>query len=263
MAKSVESTFAYYSGTFPDAVSVNSTGPSTSDGTEVIKSMIDNWLFGPQQALLDYAGLTPDEVVESATASQTLEALRLIFGPAGTVVEWHLDDDPATVGARFIILQGQGVLVASYPDLTTNTYVGDSANPTAPAYYRATDAAGTSRSTTGAYLILPDRRGVVPSGIGTQDINGRTKTGPSLLGSLGEDQTQAWQLGTEEDLTGARDYWAYAGNRDRVGDSSSSSGFTNFLARTTGQGDSRMFKAMNDGTNGDPRQGLETKASES
>ncbi len=51
---------------FPNTEGKNATGPSATDGTEFVKAMIDNYMFGPQQALIDYAGLTPDGFAEAA-----------------------------------------------------------------------------------------------------------------------------------------------------------------------------------------------------
>ena len=167
MGLSVENTFSNFAGTFPNATAINSTGPATSDGTEFIAAMINNWMFGWYQNLLSRAGLTPDEVVESSSASQVLEAMQKGFAgmPAGIVLQWHLAQTPGTFGARAIELNGQGILISSYQDLVDNVYVGDGNNATASAYFKATDATGTTRSTSGTYLILPDTRGYVPRGL--------------------------------------------------------------------------------------------------
>jgi len=159
MAIDAAAVFTNFTGAFPDVVSVNSTGPSTTDGTEFVKIMIDNYMFGPQQAILDYANLTPDSVPEAAGASQTIEAIQKGFavGP-GKYVLWGLNDTPATTKDRVILLTNgatQGVLRATYGDLDSSCYVGDGNNATAPYFYHASDAAGTARLTTGAYLILP------------------------------------------------------------------------------------------------------------
>jgi hypothetical protein len=74
------------------------------------------------------------------------------------------------------------------------------------------------------------------------------------------DQFQAWQLGSTADGTGARNYWSYNANRDDLGGSDVAANYSNPRSITTGQGLSNMLKAMNDGTNGDPRTGLETRA---
>ena len=147
---------------FPNNEAVNATGPSTTDGTEFVKTMIDNDMFGPQQALLDYAGLVPSGVAEAAGASQELEAMQKSFSHPGEAVNWYGEDDPAVVGSRVLLLHGQGVQVSVYPELTAAVYVGDVDNPSAPAFYRADDAAGTIRNIVGVYLILPDARNVYP-----------------------------------------------------------------------------------------------------
>jgi hypothetical protein len=92
------------------------------------------------------------------------------FGSApGTIDEWANALDPAVSGHRAILLQGQGVLIASFPDLDAAVYVGDGNNAAVAAgggkFYRASDAAGTTPNIAGPYLILPDARGVVPRGL--------------------------------------------------------------------------------------------------
>ena len=59
---------------FPNNKSVNASGPTATDGTEFVKTMIDNYMFGPQLALLNYAGLIPDGVpVCLSEITRTLE----------------------------------------------------------------------------------------------------------------------------------------------------------------------------------------------
>jgi hypothetical protein len=160
-------TVANTSGAYPDVVSVNCTGPSTTDGTPYLKSVIDD-LWGARQAIMNHAGLTPNAVSEADGASQFLTAIQNITIGPGCVIAWMGDDaDPGTLGRRMIQLNGQGVLVASYPELDAVTWVGVSYNATASSFYRADDAAGTIRNTTGAYLILPDLRGYTIRGLDT------------------------------------------------------------------------------------------------
>jgi hypothetical protein len=161
---------AYTTGISPLVKAQNSTGAATPDGTEFIAELIDDLFMGPMQAVLDYAGLTPNGVTEEAGASQFIEAIGKGFaaGP-GVGGDWWLDDDPATSGHRALLMQGQGVLRASYPDLDDAVYVGDANNAAVAAgggsglsrgaFYHADDAAGLTPNTTGAYLILPDTRG--------------------------------------------------------------------------------------------------------
>jgi len=164
------SAFINRSGSFPNILAVNASGPSATDGTEFVANMINDSMWGIWQMILDRAGLSPNGVVESASNSQIREAIQKGFGGApGLVQEWHLADDPGTSGHRCLLLTGQGVLRANYPELDAACYVGDANNAAVAAaggaYFRANNSDGSSPSITGAYLILPDRRGVVPRGL--------------------------------------------------------------------------------------------------
>lgn len=146
---------------FPDNESVNASGPTATDGTEFVKLMVDNYMFGRQQALLNYANLVPDGVAEKDGTSQEVEAMQNSFGAPGEAVDWYGNNDPATLGHKILILEGQGILVASFPELDAAVYTGDGDNATADAFFHADDAAGVVRNTAGIWLILPDARGVV------------------------------------------------------------------------------------------------------
>lgn len=153
-------TIANTTGAFPSTVSENVTSPSAGDGTPFIKQLID-FTFGFAQALMTAAGLTPSGTTESSTISQILNAIRNISGSPGELVPWFGKKGiiPSSMGIRLLALEGQGVLVSSYTALTDIVYVGDSYNATASSFYRADNSDGTSRNTTGIYLILPDARG--------------------------------------------------------------------------------------------------------
>lgn len=60
----------------------------------------------------------------------------------------------------WVILDGSTLAVLSYQALADHLYCGDSKNATASWGYRATSALSpaTNRSTTGAYIVLPDAR---------------------------------------------------------------------------------------------------------
>lgn len=245
---------------FPNTLAVNVTAPGAGDGTEFVALMVND-IWGRAQALLDYAGLIPDGVTEAPDTAQVLDAIGLGFscGPGTGRIYWK-NDTPAVHGDRLLLLQGQVILIATYPLLVAATYCGDPNNPTAPAFYKTSDAGGTIRNTAGTYFVLPDTRGLSLKNIGDATISGRTKTGPVELGEVQEDQIQGWQLGAEEDTTGARDYWGTALERDvNVGTGGAAANNTRSKYATTLQGDSKMLKAMNDGTNGDPRQGDMTR----
>ncbi len=71
-----------------------------------------------------------------------------------------------------LALNGQIILVNTYPKLVELAYVGDSANADADYCYRCENSSGANRSTTGAYFKLPDASGLVPFGVGTnRDIS--------------------------------------------------------------------------------------------
>jgi len=88
-----------------------------------------------------------------------------------------------------LLLQGQTILIAGYPLLVAACYVGDALNATAPAFYKTSDAGGTTRSTSGAYFVLPNAQAVSLKGVGNQTINTRVKSGPAF-GAVEEDQLE-------------------------------------------------------------------------
>lgn len=65
---------------FPLTAGVNASGGGATDGTEFVKLFIDD-LWGVAQAIMDFAGYTPDAVQESATASQRLQAILKFIKP--------------------------------------------------------------------------------------------------------------------------------------------------------------------------------------
>ena len=183
-------------GVFPNVIGVDASAPSTTDGFEFIANFVNDNNIGADQMILNHAGLTPNGVVESDSASQIKEALWKGFGGRpGQVDHWHLASDPGVTGHRCLFLNGQGILRANYQDLDNAVYVGDADNATADAYYHADDAAGTIRNTTGAYLILLETRGYAPRGLDTAasvDPDGASRT-------LGHLQLDAFQ-GHEHDI---------------------------------------------------------------
>lgn len=160
-----ETTHTNTSGVFPNTLAVNVTTPGAGDGTEFIAAGVnDSWGF--HQALMAYAGLTPDTVTEAPGTSQMVEAMRLSFGHPGEVVLWHGQTDPFTLGLRLLLLEGQGVEIANYSLLDAAVYIGDSNNgdTSYPYYYHSSNSAGTDRVIAGPWLILADMRGVTTRG---------------------------------------------------------------------------------------------------
>jgi len=105
---------------------------------------------------------------------------------------------------------------------------------------------------------VPNFQGVVPKGVGSQTINTRSKSGPSL-GALQEDQFQGWQLGSIADDAGARNYYAKIGNRDTQASGAAQTNEGLIRIGTTFQGVASLVKAVSDGTNGTPRTGTTTQ----
>ena len=156
---------------FPNTEAVNVSTPGAGDGTEFVALLVND-IWGRVQAIMDYAGLTPDGVMEAPGTAQIIEALckGLGVGPGMGVMYWK-NDTPAALGDRVLLLQGQVILIATYPLLAAAVYCGDANNATAPAFYKTSDAGGTTRSTAGTYLVLPDTRGLSLKGVG--DVHGR------------------------------------------------------------------------------------------
>lgn len=175
---------------FPLTEAVNVSAPGAGDGTEFVAALVND-IWGRAQALLDYAGLTPDGVQEAPDTAQILTALSKGYGigPGIGVIYWK-NGTPAANGDRVILLQGQVITIANYPLLAAACYVGDAKNATAPAFYKTSDAGGTTRSTSGTYMKLPDTRAVSLKGVGNQTINTRAKTGPASVGAIIEDTFQ-------------------------------------------------------------------------
>lgn len=66
-------------GAFPDVEGKDATGAGATDGTAFIKQFVDDY-FGARQAVMQEAGLAPNGIQESATASQFLAAMKKIIG---------------------------------------------------------------------------------------------------------------------------------------------------------------------------------------
>lgn len=65
------------SGTFPDVIAQDCSGPGETDGTALIADTMTDY-FGAIQALLSEVGDTPNDSAETDTASQILNALKLL-----------------------------------------------------------------------------------------------------------------------------------------------------------------------------------------
>lgn len=242
---------------FPDTEAVNVSAPGAGDGTEFVALLVND-IWGRAQAIMDYAGLTPNGVMEAPGTAQIIEALckGLGVGPGMGVIYWK-NDTPAALGDRVLLLQGQVILIATYPLLAAAVYCGDANNATAPAFYKTSDAGGTTRDTGGNYLVLPDTRGLSLKGVGNATVNGRVKTGPTAKGEMQEDQIQGHYHGLNIQSAinatvrgGATSYIAGA-NQDR----------NQFHTATDVVNTVSISSPVADPTNGTPRTGTNTRDS--
>jgi len=243
-----ETSVGNVTGTFPATTAKNSSTPGSTDGTPLVAAMVNN-IWGYFQALMNYAGLTPNGVQEAYNASQLLIASQLLFGAIPGDLYQSLVQNPATLGVRVLILTGQVITIASYPNLVANTYIGDTNNPnTAYQYfYKCSDAGGSTRSTSGTYYQLPDFRGVFLRGLdigGTRNPNGTS----DFLGNYRADAMQGhWH-----------DFYQ---NNNQL---STGAGLVNGVNQTGANayynaGSSAVRGAITDGTNGTPRTDKETR----
>lgn len=188
------SVFTNVNGSFPTITGKNATGAGATDGTEFIAAFVDDG-WGRYQALMSRAGLTPDGVTESTTNSQHIESLKKGFNlGAGYIVSYNKAGTPAANGDRLLLLTGQGITRANYPELDDACYVGDANNAAVAAaggaFFRADNSDGSSPNITGIYLILPDLRGRVLRGLDVGalvDPDGASRV-------LGDEQEDAFQL---------------------------------------------------------------------
>jgi hypothetical protein len=197
--------------TYPTVTAKDCSGAGATDGTPAISAWVNNF-WGIVQAALNRAGLTPSGILEAwaaevafshatpgeatmrSTSNQFRTALQMMHGGPGELVLWSRSQAPATVGARVLLLQGQTIAVATYPDLCNAVYCGDAANNTVGVpFYLSSDSGGVTRATTGTWLTLPDARGVTIRGIDTghtRDPNGATRGGGTPNGSIELDALQ-------------------------------------------------------------------------
>mgnify|MGYP000639616337 CR=1 FL=1 len=97
----ISAVFANFNGSGPlGYLGKNATGAGATDGTEWIAAAVDNWMWGWTQDLFTREGFSPNGVTEAVGASQIVDAIQNIL-PPGMVVEWNLNTDPATYGARY------------------------------------------------------------------------------------------------------------------------------------------------------------------
>src|SRR4030042_3471083 len=249
--------FANYDGAWPDILAKNVAAPGADDGTEFIASLINDGIWGWQQALMDGAGLSPNGITEAAGGSQILTAFEHKYAlGAGIKIMYEKNGTPAANGDRVLLLQGQVIALASYTALVAACYVGDGNNPTAPAYYKTSDAGGTTRDTSGGYFVLPDHRAMSPKGVGTTTLNARTKTGPTFTTREEDNGQSHWTRLKGNVAAGNTNFatpaLAFGGN---IGGSTYYAHTTQGYDNDTGIGNI----PITDGVNGTPRTGANTR----
>ncbi len=262
-------------GTFPNTVAKNASGAGATDGTEYVAPIVSD-LWGFWQDVLAQATMTPSGVAEvsaasgaaaAGTAQQKRMALEMKYGAPGELVLDVIAPGSGTYGSqsmawgagaggpparyqyrRVIQATGQTVAIANYPDLAQAIYCGDANNATADYCYKSSDSNGVTHSTAGAYITLPDFRGVAPRGYDhghVHDPQGATRgvnNAAGLIASLQADQLQGHYHGLSASFQG------FSG----AGASGSSAGAAGLPSITVGA-------PVTDGTNGTPRTGTETR----
>jgi hypothetical protein len=146
------------SGSFPNVEATDSSGPTLRDGTPINANLIND-IWGAFQAILNAAGTTPSDGVETSSASDLLDSIRKLGGAPGEVVLYASPSE--TIDANILPLKGQMITISAYPALVAATYIGDTNNPVSsfPAFYKTSDVTGFVRNTAGPYFRLPDCRG--------------------------------------------------------------------------------------------------------
>jgi len=190
---------------FPDTKAVNASGPTATDGTELVRQVMDD-VWDAKQAELDFYNYPPNTLDNlpgidgnGYPRSQPLLAKYLNYGTPGTVIAlgWNAGTDPAVIAAatgcdvRLLFLNGQGInrTLDDYKLLDSLVYCGDTANPTADYFYHADDALGAVRNIAGDYLILPDTRGYFLRGLDSSGAVDPNRTG-EIVGSAQDDALQ-------------------------------------------------------------------------
>jgi hypothetical protein len=162
-------------------------------------------IVDPMQEILhviEQAALTPDggDLTQLYQAIEALIATGIAAGqvPVGAVMGFDLDAPPT----GWIVGDGSAILRSSFTALDAVKYVGDGSNGTADAWYRCTNPANPTgtRSTTGAYLVTRDLRGVFSRFLD----GGRGIDAGRVLGSLQKGTVHSFEAGSAVSVTGDR-----------------------------------------------------------
>lgn len=267
-------------GTFPSVLAQNASAAGATDGTEYIADLVND-LWGFWQTVLQFAGQTPNGTLEASAATaasalgnaqQKLQSMQMLFGAPGELVFDCIAPGSGTYGSQSMVwgaaaggppmryqyrrvlpLVGQvGVVIANYPDLCAAVYCGDANNGTATAFYKTSDAGGTTRSTSGTYMTMGDFRGVTIRGRDTGNVHdpaGSTRGGfGGQIASLQADQMQGHIHGSYGASSTTGGVLAVFSALDTTGSGINSDHPSNTISIP-----------ITDGTNGNPRTGTETR----
>jgi len=129
-----------------------------------------------------------------------LENTPTIRLPAGVILAVAWNFNLYSSGYRVLPLYGDSIHVSHYPNLVSNTYVGDSYNHIAHFFYRFNSWNG-QRNPNGDLFKLPDTRALVPKGRFDGNAGGyfgsRYKHNSHIIGNVVEDafeNHQHWRL---------------------------------------------------------------------
>lgn len=126
-------TTAFVSGNFPRVYSINAL-PAQDVGPIIVAECGEVWIWGTSPIYTGYRSPLCGQIA-------------------------HLPFSKVPYG--WMRANGAAASVSAYGALASTLYCGDALNATAPVGYRCTNAADptNTRSTTGAYIVLPDLRG--------------------------------------------------------------------------------------------------------
>ena len=276
----IENMVTNRTGTFPNTVAKNASAAGATDGTEYVAPFLND-LWGFWQGILTYAGMTPNGVGETSpanavvalgTAQQKLQALQMLgLGAPGELVFDCIAPGSGTYGSqsmawgaaaggpparyqyrRVLPMTGQvGIVIANYADLCAAVYCGDANNATATAFYKTSDAGGTTRSTSGTYMTMGDFRGVTIRGRDTGNVHdpaGSTRGG--FGGQIASLQADAMQ-GHYHNISGEGIDGTLGGSDGPLGNINANGSLSQLTRPAT--------SAITDGINGNPRIASETR----
>lgn len=115
--------FTNFSGAFPNITAVNASGGGATDGTEFIKAFIDD-LWGVNQAVMDFAGFSPNAAAEAAGASQRLDAILKFIKPIVVDVTANVTLSDERPRQLVKAVKQAGDITITLPDASAGNFIG-------------------------------------------------------------------------------------------------------------------------------------------